>query len=76
MITESHRACLADFGFSSVMDSHGLNRLSLSSASNACGTVRFHAPELIDPATEDSRSKLSDVYAFGCVCYEVNVFFP
>jgi serine/threonine protein kinase len=71
LVTESKRACLADFGFSSVMDSQGLKTASLSSATPEGGTVRFQAPELINPQFEGSRSPASDVYAFALVCYEV-----
>lgn len=71
LVTESKRACLADFGFSSVMDSQGLKTASLSSALPGGGTGRFQAPELIDPQFEGSRSQASDIYAFGLVCYEV-----
>jgi len=71
LVTESKRACLADFGFSSVIDSQGLKTASLSSAAQEGGTVRFQAPELIDPQFEGSRSQASDIYAFALVCYEV-----
>lgn len=71
LVTASHRACLADFGLSSVVDSQGLKTPSLSSGGPEGGTVRFQAPELIDPDIVGLRSQASDIYAFALVCYEV-----
>ncbi|RDB27522.1 Serine/threonine-protein kinase STY8 [Hypsizygus marmoreus] len=71
LVTDSKRACLADFGLSVVTDVHGLKTPSLSSANPEGGTVRFQAPELIDPEFEHPRSMASDVYAFSLVCYEI-----
>jgi serine/threonine protein kinase len=72
LVTKEGRACLADFGLSSVMDSQGPTTSSLSSTSQEGGTPRFQAPELIDPHFQYPRSYASDVYAFAFVSYEVD----
>ncbi|KAF9455741.1 kinase-like domain-containing protein [Collybia nuda] len=71
LVTASHRACLADFGLSSVVDSQGLKTPALSSGDPKGGTVRFQAPELNDPNIVNLRSQASDIYAFAFVCYEI-----
>jgi len=38
------------------------------------GTLRWQAPELLNyegDGTHNRNSLASDIYAFGCVCYEV-----
>ena len=76
LVTESGKACLADFGLSIHVDAEMLKWTSESSE-NTGGTVRWQAPELFDPENEDSKpTKETDVYAFSCVCYEVRVICP
>ncbi|KIK01522.1 hypothetical protein K443DRAFT_98448 [Laccaria amethystina LaAM-08-1] len=71
LVTESGKACLADFGLSNHVDAEMLTWTSESSA-NTGGTVRWQAPEFFDPENENSKStKETDVYAFSCVCYEI-----
>ncbi|KAG6906135.1 hypothetical protein DXG01_015758 [Tephrocybe rancida] len=73
LVDDAGRALLADFGLSSVSDADIVKWTSLSSSSSKGGTVRWQAPELFS-ATEDvesKNSKESDVYALGCVCYEI-----
>ncbi|KAG6873353.1 hypothetical protein C0995_000213 [Termitomyces sp. Mi166 len=66
LVTDSERACLADFGLSYVTDARGLKGQSLSSDHAEGGTAGFEAPELVDPDNEFSRrTEASDVYAFG-----------
>lgn len=73
LMNASERACLADFGLSTVMDADVLKWTSIETSAHAFGTVRWQAPELIDPDHEDAKaSKPSDIYAFACVCYEVS----
>ncbi|KAF8064122.1 kinase-like domain-containing protein, partial [Lyophyllum atratum] len=69
LITDTHRACLADFGLSTASDSQAL-RLSSFSSNQTGGTPRWTAPELLD-GSQATNSIKSDVYAFACVCYEV-----
>ncbi|KAF7360266.1 Protein kinase domain-containing protein [Mycena venus] len=46
LVTPSRRACLADFGLSSIVDEVSL-RFTHSTASGRGGTVRYQAPELL-----------------------------
>lgn len=72
LISDTGRACLADFGLSCVLEVDTALWNSNQSSVLSGGTVRWQAPELIDPAHEDTRAgKASDIYAFACVCYEV-----
>nr|GAT51260.1 predicted protein [Mycena chlorophos] len=68
LVTPSHRACVADFGLSSVTDVMTF-KFPHSTASVRGGTQRYQAPELI--GTENTSTFASDVYAFACVCYEI-----
>jgi len=85
LINKSFRACLADFGLSTIVgaESAAAARTSLVSVvSDASlmsfttgGTTRWMSPELLDPGRfgiADCRpTKQSDCYAFGMVAYEV-----
>ncbi|KAJ7468568.1 kinase-like domain-containing protein [Mycena latifolia] len=68
LIDQHLRACITDFGLSSLSDvpaGNGLEQL---------GSLRWMAPELIDPGSysgQFSPTQASDVYAFGCVCLEL-----
>ncbi|KAJ7065053.1 kinase-like domain-containing protein, partial [Mycena amicta] len=68
LVTPSHRACVADFGLSSITDAMTL-KFTHSTASVRGGTTRYQAPELI--STDNLSQCSSDVYAFACVCYEI-----
>lgn len=70
LVTPAQRACLADFGLATVKDS---KRLTLTaSTQKSVGTIRWQAPELLDPSQGPvPNTKSSDIYAFSCVCYEV-----
>ncbi|KAJ6470620.1 kinase-like domain-containing protein [Mycena vitilis] len=67
LVTPSHRACLADFGLSSIVDAMTL-RFTHSSG-RARGTARYLAPELLMGEMQNHYG--SDVYAFAIVCYEI-----
>ncbi|KAF5373249.1 hypothetical protein D9615_007439 [Tricholomella constricta] len=73
LVTESKRACLADFGLSAVSDSKILKWTSHSSAASRGGSARWQAPELFDIENDDElhNTKASDIYAWSCVCYEI-----
>ncbi|KAJ7607404.1 kinase-like domain-containing protein [Roridomyces roridus] len=65
-------ACLADFGLSSFTDV-----TSRSHTSNRAGSMYWMAPELMHPdrfGMKFVRTPATDVYAFGCVCFEVSSF--
>ncbi|KAK0460841.1 kinase-like domain-containing protein [Armillaria novae-zelandiae] len=65
LITDDHRAVIADFGLSFVM---GATTFGTSSSSRKGGTVRWQAPEVLN-ANPNSLS--ADVYSLACVYFEV-----
>ncbi|KAK1215506.1 Protein kinase of the Mitotic Exit Network [Marasmius sp. AFHP31] len=73
LITPEFRACIGDFGLSHVADSHAV-KLSTSFTSRAKGTTRWLAPELLNPELSSVSTEQSDMYAYGCVCYEASRF--
>ncbi|ESK86444.1 WD40 repeat-like protein [Moniliophthora roreri MCA 2997] len=66
LVTQSHRACIADFGLSHVADSE-LYKFT-SSTTRVGGTARWSAPEV---HMGSRATKESDIYSYGCVCYEI-----
>ena len=69
LVTDEHRACLADFGLSTASDSQVLNISSLSTK-NAGGTLRWTSPEIFE-GEQPINTPSSDIYSFACVSYEV-----
>ncbi|KAG6906988.1 hypothetical protein DXG01_011064 [Tephrocybe rancida] len=69
LISDLHRACLADFGLSSASESQAIRLTSFSSTPRG-GTTRWTAPELLK-GSENVSNTQTDVYAFACVCYEI-----
>lgn len=68
LVNNIGRACIADFGLSTVRTTSGFNE-SIS-VSTVYGAAYYHvAPELLELGS--SPTKASDVWAFGTVCYEV-----
>ncbi|KAJ6464621.1 kinase-like domain-containing protein [Mycena vitilis] len=68
-VTPSGRACIADFGLAAITTSHSSIEFAASSKrSQARGTVRYQAPELLRGG---QNNLCSDVYAFACVVYEM-----
>ncbi|KAJ7202206.1 kinase-like domain-containing protein, partial [Mycena haematopus] len=68
LINEDWSACLADLGLSIFSDATSLL------TTNRGGSAYWMAPELLDPnrfGIEFARTPASDVYAFGCVCFEL-----
>ncbi|THU88187.1 kinase-like protein [Dendrothele bispora CBS 962.96] len=70
LITNLGRAAIADFGLArKVFESDTLRFTSLSTSHHGGGSMRWLAPECL---LEDKvHTYQSDIYAFGCVCYEV-----
>ncbi|KAJ7490906.1 kinase-like domain-containing protein [Mycena latifolia] len=68
LVTPSRRACIADFGLSSIVNAMSL-RFTHSTAGMRGGTSRYQAPELLKGESHNHFG--SDVYAFACVCYEI-----
>lgn len=72
-MSQSRRACLADFGLATTKDTMSY-MFSTTTTSRATGTLRWQAPELLDPDLDEHKcinSPASDIYAYACVCYEV-----
>ncbi|KAJ7619423.1 kinase-like domain-containing protein [Roridomyces roridus] len=73
LIKDDWCACLADFGLSVLVFA------TTSGSSTQAGSVYWMAPELIDPprfGCRYARTPASDVYAFGCVCFELHTGHP
>ncbi|KAJ7778225.1 kinase-like domain-containing protein, partial [Mycena metata] len=68
LLTPSGRACIADFGLSTIADAVSL-RFTHSTRSARGGTARHQAPELLLGEMQNHYG--SDVYAFGWVGYEI-----
>ncbi|KAF5357113.1 hypothetical protein D9756_006791 [Leucocoprinus leucothites] len=68
LVDEFGRACLTDFGLSSIRSDDSVAQ-SMATSTAQGTTYRWAAPELIESDSAHS-SKASDVWAFGCVCYE------
>ncbi|KAF9442132.1 kinase-like protein, partial [Macrolepiota fuliginosa MF-IS2] len=73
LVSRSGRACLADFGLASVGGSEVTGPPSLETTGHRGATWRFEAPELLLRLSKSKihRTSESDMYAFGCVCYEI-----
>ncbi|KAG6889436.1 hypothetical protein C0995_001204 [Termitomyces sp. Mi166 len=73
LIDHVGRALLTDFGISSVASGSGIAAwTSQSSVASKGGTVRWQAPELFSVADdkEVKNTFASDVYSYGCVCFQ------
>ncbi|KAF7336054.1 hypothetical protein MSAN_02319200 [Mycena sanguinolenta] len=70
LITDEGNACLSDFGLATtIVDAD--STVGVTSSSNRAGSVRWFAPELIEPTNfgckKFMRTKASDVYAYACL---------
>ncbi|KIJ97729.1 hypothetical protein K443DRAFT_105163, partial [Laccaria amethystina LaAM-08-1] len=73
LVNRSGRGCLADFGLANLVDEDILHWTSIQTTGHqSSGTLRWQAPELIDPPSDESAkaTPASDIYSFACVCYE------
>ncbi|KAJ7075312.1 kinase-like domain-containing protein [Mycena crocata] len=69
LVTPSRRACITDFGLSSIVAATSSFQYTHSSTRARGGTVRYQAPELL----RGGHNHLgSDIYAFACVAYELS----
>jgi serine/threonine protein kinase len=78
LISQSHRACLADFGLATTKDTMSF-MITTTITTRTTGTLRWQAPELLDPDLDEHKcnnSSATDIYAYGCVCYEVCAQLP
>ncbi|KAG6905534.1 hypothetical protein DXG01_002185, partial [Tephrocybe rancida] len=81
LVDDVGRACLADFGISSISDSQIVVWTTQSSGTVKGGSTRWQAPELFaigdsDMADEEVEAAVkntmaSDVYALGCIFFEI-----
>ncbi|KAF9443484.1 kinase-like protein [Macrolepiota fuliginosa MF-IS2] len=67
LVNASQRACLADFGLSTICTNNTLPFVQTTN-NNPGYTLRWAAPEIL---ASSKQSKESDIWAFGSVCYEV-----
>lgn len=76
LVNDKCHAVLADFGLIAVIPT---NSFRLTMTTVGAGTVRWMAPELLNPEaynfTHCKPSKESDMYALGMVIYEVGPIF-
>ncbi|KAJ7737581.1 kinase-like domain-containing protein [Mycena metata] len=69
LVNKDWSACLADFGLSGFSEGN-----TGQTSSKRAGSAYWMAPELLAPEHFEgkfSRTPASDVYAFGCVCFEL-----
>ncbi|KAF9443788.1 kinase-like protein [Macrolepiota fuliginosa MF-IS2] len=74
LISSDGSPCLADFGLSSVMDPQILRWSTLHTMTQAGGTIRWEAPELMDEPADGKGPKPAfscDVYSLASVMYEI-----
>ena len=72
MIDENGAARLTDFGLLSVSESQSF--ITAFTAQTLKGSVRWMAPELLNPRSGAIKQRSSDVYAFGMTILEVSLF--
>ncbi|KAH7919823.1 kinase-like protein [Leucogyrophana mollusca] len=72
LITSGLRACIADFGLSTIAEDSNLH-FTVTATSNGPGSIPWMAPELFDHLDSERRRKscATDIYALGCVGYEM-----
>ncbi|KXN85744.1 hypothetical protein AN958_10927 [Leucoagaricus sp. SymC.cos] len=73
LVTSCGRACLADFGLASVTNTEWSSYPALETTGHQGATWRFEAPELLLDSGKHKihRTTASDMYAIGCVFYEI-----
>jgi serine/threonine protein kinase len=77
LVDPQGRARLADLGSSRLTDAHILTWTSIVSTTPSSGTLLWQAPELLSAQLRGAErlpfpTTLSDMYAFGCLAYEVS----
>jgi hypothetical protein len=65
LVSSDRKAKIADFGFANFVD------MSMSYATRRMGTPKWMAPELLDTSQKFQRTTKSDMFAFGCIAFEV-----
>ncbi|KXN81075.1 Serine/threonine-protein kinase HT1, partial [Leucoagaricus sp. SymC.cos] len=67
VVSDDGRALITDFGLSYI----AMTTLMDSTKVNTALTLNWTAPELICDETSTRPTKASDIWSFGCLCYEV-----
>ncbi|KAF9445665.1 kinase-like protein, partial [Macrolepiota fuliginosa MF-IS2] len=67
LVNDSGRACIIGFGLTSIHQKLGYSRREMADGGRL---PRWTAPELLD-GRANGVTERSDVWAFGCVCYEI-----
>ncbi|KAF9452111.1 kinase-like protein [Macrolepiota fuliginosa MF-IS2] len=70
LVNDAGKACIADFGVSSIPVDQTLVYSQTVTTITAC-SYRWAAPELLEAGCRATLA--SDVWAFGCICYEILV---
>lgn len=76
LIDDDGNACLCDFGLASFLGEEA--GTGFTTTTEYVGTARYAAPEIFNrpvDAVGFMATPASDVFSFGCVVYEVRVFF-
>ncbi|KAF5345799.1 hypothetical protein D9756_010860 [Leucocoprinus leucothites] len=68
LVNDLGKACITDFGFSLVRTDKTLG-YTLASSDAKGYSLRWAAPELLEDGARATMA--SDIWAFGCVCYEI-----
>ncbi|KAJ7819527.1 kinase-like domain-containing protein, partial [Mycena leptocephala] len=69
LVTPSARACIADFGLSSIAHATSQKFTHTTTDATQGGTARYLPPELI--SGDRKKHFVSDIYSFACVGYEI-----
>ncbi|KXN85914.1 PAB-dependent poly(A)-specific ribonuclease subunit PAN3 [Leucoagaricus sp. SymC.cos] len=67
LVSQSQRAMLADFGVSTVVSTN----VGTTTVGDFNGTPHWMAPELLLSAEHPPPTEQSDMWGFGCICFEV-----
>jgi serine/threonine protein kinase len=71
LVAETGRAVVADFGVSFI----GMTNVGTTTSADFAGSVNWMAPELLT-VDRPEPTKESDMWSFGCTCYEVSCILP
>lgn len=73
LVADDGRCCIADFGISRLVENtFGMGYTATPSSKNPRCTVRWCAPEVLDPnSSPKTREPSRDVYSLGCTFIEV-----